>query len=498
MRATIAATQAYHDKYPDLYSTILGRTGLRVSGLGFGAYRVSIGVEGHRMALRKALTSGINLIDTSANYTDGGSEELIGATLAELISDGLVAREEIVVVTKGGYIQGSNYAMVRERLEGGSGFPDVVEYGKGLWHCIAPEFLQDQITRSLNRLRLRSIDVYLLHNPEYYLSWAAKQGMPTEEARAEYQRRIKDAFAYLETEVESGRIGCYGVSSNSFVHDESDADFTSLFDAIRIADGISLVNHFSVIQFPANLYENGFVRRVNQPEGRTLIGLARDRDLGVLINRPLNAIVEGNLYRLADFPLADVEVSDAEIDERIDQLAASESAFLRTSLASYDDDPQGRKALEQFLSVGATMREHWHEFGTIEHFNDVLSQHFAPRFGFVAQYLRERGVPGHLEWYERYLHDSRALLHAVSARYSREAQERSNHLRKQVGAAVGTEPEGSLSGLAARLLLAVDGVDCVLMGMRREEYVVDAIEAMRMGPLGGEGTWEALEVGGEG
>src|SRR4051812_18480600 len=134
----------------------LGRTALPVSGAGFGGYRVSVGVPAHRMALRRALTSGVNLIDTSANYSDGGSEELIGETLAELMQDGRITRGDVVVVTKGGYIQGSNYTMARERLEAGSGFPEVVEYASGLWHCIAPEFLNDQITRSLGRLGLPS------------------------------------------------------------------------------------------------------------------------------------------------------------------------------------------------------------------------------------------------------------------------------------------------------------------------------------------------------
>src|ERR1041384_2277392 len=170
MLATPERTERYHARHSSIHTSVLGRTGLRVSGAGFGGYRVSAGIAAHRMALRRAILSGINLIDTSANYADGGSEELIGEVIAELEADGMLSREEIVLVSKGGYIQGSNYEMARERAEAGSGFLDVVEYDAGLWHCIAPEFLHDQISRSLDRLGLPAIDVYLLHNPEYYLS----------------------------------------------------------------------------------------------------------------------------------------------------------------------------------------------------------------------------------------------------------------------------------------------------------------------------------------
>ena len=102
MSAEQEATRSYHEKFPGLFSAVLGRTGLHVSRAGFGSYRVSSGVEGHAMALRRALTCGINLIDTSANYADGASEELIGETLAGLFRDGSVTREQVVLVSKGG------------------------------------------------------------------------------------------------------------------------------------------------------------------------------------------------------------------------------------------------------------------------------------------------------------------------------------------------------------------------------------------------------------
>jgi aryl-alcohol dehydrogenase-like predicted oxidoreductase len=60
----------------------------------------------------------------------------------------------VVVVSKGGYLQGQNYAMSQQRKQDGNPFADVVEYADGLEHCIHPDFLDDQIGRSLDRLGL--------------------------------------------------------------------------------------------------------------------------------------------------------------------------------------------------------------------------------------------------------------------------------------------------------------------------------------------------------
>jgi len=74
----------------------------------------------------------------------------------------------------------------------------------------------------------------------------------------------------------------------------------SLAAAWDIACGISPVHHFRVIEFPMNLLETGAVLRQNQPAGQSLLEFARGKNLGVLINRPLNAIVGERLVRLAE------------------------------------------------------------------------------------------------------------------------------------------------------------------------------------------------------
>jgi aryl-alcohol dehydrogenase-like predicted oxidoreductase len=138
--ATSAGTRHLVDRFPDIPFRPLGKTGLRVSAAGFGCYRVNAGVAAHAGALEKALTGGINLIDTSANYADGGSEQMVGEVLCDLIGSGRIVREQVVVVTKGGYLQGKNHALSQQRKKNGNPFAELVEYAEGLEHCIHPGF----------------------------------------------------------------------------------------------------------------------------------------------------------------------------------------------------------------------------------------------------------------------------------------------------------------------------------------------------------------------
>ena len=77
----------------------LGRTGLSVSEIGFGAWGIGgtmwLGAEDQESlaALNRAIDLGVNFIDTAAGYGDGHSERLVGKVVAE-------REERIVVATK--------------------------------------------------------------------------------------------------------------------------------------------------------------------------------------------------------------------------------------------------------------------------------------------------------------------------------------------------------------------------------------------------------------
>ena len=104
---------------------VLGKTGLKISNLGFGGIPIQrIDAEGTKKLMRKLLDAGINYIDTARGYTV--SEEYLGYGLEGI-------REHFVLATK---------SMGRTK-----------------------EAMAADIETSLKNLRTDYIDLYQIHNP---------------------------------------------------------------------------------------------------------------------------------------------------------------------------------------------------------------------------------------------------------------------------------------------------------------------------------------------
>ena len=111
----------------------LGRTGLRVSVLGFGGSEIGFEAADPsrvRRLLQEALDAGLNVIDTAECY--GDSESLIGHAIAD-------RRREFHLFTKCGHFEGT---------------------GRDDW---SPASLEKSIARSLARLRTDHVDLLQLH-----------------------------------------------------------------------------------------------------------------------------------------------------------------------------------------------------------------------------------------------------------------------------------------------------------------------------------------------
>ncbi|MGD9900590.1 MAG: aldo/keto reductase, partial [Calditrichaceae bacterium] len=349
--ATPEMTRQYALSHSELQYNQIGSTNLMVSQAGFGTYRVDVSIDAHHLALTEALLNGINLIDTSTNYADGGSEKLIGMVLKNLIESGKIERDSIIVVSKAGYLQGQNYHISQQLKSQNKPIQELVEYGEGIEHCIHPDFIGEQLTRSLNRLQLDTVDIYLLHNPEYYLGWAVRNGISMAKARAEYDRRIKNAFVYLETEVKKGRIQYYGISSNTFPVYSDDPQFTSLERVWEIAESISPDHHFRVIQLPLNLFENTAVTLSNQSGNKSVLQFAAEKKIAVLVNRPLNAFISNKLFRLVE--LHHVEKPSMPVTEGLlKKIIDEETVFIKDILPKLNMEKNTRKQLTGLLSTG--------------------------------------------------------------------------------------------------------------------------------------------------
>jgi len=298
------AKKTYTEYSEHLWFRKHARTGLSLSRLGFGGYRITSGFRPHFDALREAFLSGINIVDTAANYGDGSSEQLVGDVLRELIGANRIRRDQIAIVTKVGYLQGKALEMAQ-----GTSVPDLVKYAPDCFHCIHPDFLRGQIQLSRYRLGIKTIDFLLLHNPEYYLLDSSRRELPHAQARSIYEARLKLAFSALEEMVQRGAIRWYGVSSNTLANSADDYAATHL-DFLIKAGG----PHFQVVQFPANLLETDF-RYNRKASGGTISSVASKAGLFTMGNRPFNAAGASGLVRLTRLPEAPPDGGDSAIAE---------------------------------------------------------------------------------------------------------------------------------------------------------------------------------------
>jgi aryl-alcohol dehydrogenase-like predicted oxidoreductase len=478
--ATPEDTRSFSGSHPVLEYRELGNTGLFASQAGFGCYRVIAGIATHRNALKKALMEGINLIDTSANYGDGDSEKLIGQVVGDLITTGAMSRSQVIIVSKVGYLQGRNYEFSQQRKAQGKPFKELVDFGEGLEHCTHPEFLEDQMERSLERLNLSALDFYLLHNPEYYLEWAKNSDLGLEEARIEYYRRIRTAFEYLEECVKKGRIRYYGVSSNTFPVSADHFEFTSLDALWQIAESLSPDHHFRLIQLPLNLLEPGAVLEKNQPGGKSVLDLASERKIAVLTNRPLNALSGQQLFRLAEVETTE-RFSTDDIINAIRALSRSEKSFLQQLLPGLDlKIPLQNRVTEQ-LAIGDILKHHWRHFGSFERWREVKNGHIMARIRGVMEFLEPHraAIEGLTAWIDAHMACLKSALTAVESIYSEPAAIEARRINRMVSAADSDWAEApTLSQKALRAPRATTGVSAVLVGMRREEYVTDVLSEL--------------------
>jgi aryl-alcohol dehydrogenase-like predicted oxidoreductase len=405
----------------------------------------------------------------------------VGSVLAELVRAGTLRREEVVVVTKAGYLQGENMERAVQREAAGDPLPEVVKYADGVWHCMHPEFLADQIARSRDRLELEVLDVLLLHNPEYFLSDAEhrKRG-DLEERRAEFDRRMTEAFRFLEGEVAAGRLGCYGVSSNTCTKPADDPEATSLDRMLAAARAAGGDGHaFRVLQLPMNLVESGAARERNCAAG-TVLDAARAAGIAVLVNRPLNAIVDESLLRLAEPAFEDPGVTAFEQLPVVERL---EDEY-RRDVAPHLQAGPGAPPPRDFFRWAQDIRALAPHVRSLEQWDGIESMRIVPRLTAVLhavdQAVAESPVaPRWLAWRGRYMPALQALLLAQRRVAGLATRERTVALSAAIDPHLFPERRDEvLSRKALHVLVSTPGVTSVLNGMRTPAYVADSTSVL--------------------
>jgi aryl-alcohol dehydrogenase-like predicted oxidoreductase len=270
------------------------RDGLTVSSLALGTYLgdSDAGTDAaYETAARRALESGVNLIDTAINYRSQRSERAIGKALAAAFAEGTATREEIVVCTKAGYIplDGNPPAsreeyqryLEREYLDPGVLSPAEIVGGA---HSLAPGFLENQLGRSLANLGVDAVDYFYLHNPEQQLGAIEPD---------ELYARIREAFKTLEGCVAAGKIGAYGCATWHGLRLPAESQgHLSLYRLESVAREVAGErHHFRIVQLPVNLSMSEAVRVSTQrdPRGRlhSVLEAAEQLGIDVVASAPL-------------------------------------------------------------------------------------------------------------------------------------------------------------------------------------------------------------------
>jgi aryl-alcohol dehydrogenase-like predicted oxidoreductase len=265
-----------------------GPAGLTLSSIGIGTYLGDDSDEtdaAYADAVRLAIASGINVIDSAINYRCQRSERAIARALHSVSISGDATRDEVIVCTKGGYVPLDEYPPATP--EGYQGYlrrefyarnvmtaKDVVSGG----HCLTPSFLQDCLARSRENLGLDVVDVYYVHNPEQQLAAVSYD---------ELLDRLRAAFTCLEECVDRGEIGVYGCATWQGLRVEPGArGHMALADLVQLAREIAGdAHHFRMIQLPINLAMPEAVRVPTQPlpGGKVVTVLEAARELGLSV-----------------------------------------------------------------------------------------------------------------------------------------------------------------------------------------------------------------------
>lgn len=138
---------------------VLGRTGIEVTSIGFGASRTQV----HGIT-RAALDTGINFIDTGRSYANGQNEVMVGEVIKNI-------RNDLIIQSK-----------VRVRLNEKGDALHTNEVTKKIH-----EIMEKSLNESLAALQTDYIDIWLLHGPDTleminhesildFFSWAKKEG----------------------------------------------------------------------------------------------------------------------------------------------------------------------------------------------------------------------------------------------------------------------------------------------------------------------------------
>ncbi len=262
----------------------LGKTGWRVSEIGFGAWGIGGAMwqggddDTALQALQAALDAGCTFIDTALAYGDGHSERLIAQVLAE--------RPEAIIVAS--------------KIPPDNGVWPALP-GTPLKACFNADYVRDCAERSADNLG-RPVDLLQFH------VWRDEWLQDPDWHVLEHT---------LETLVKSGTVRRIGISVNDHEPD-------------TVMEAVAHWDLLAAIQVIYNIFD--------QSPARALFPLCQARSIGVIARVPLDeGALTGKVNPMTSFPQGDWRIRyfrdnrREEIQQRVERLAlvlAQESASL--------------------------------------------------------------------------------------------------------------------------------------------------------------------------
>jgi L-galactose dehydrogenase/L-glyceraldehyde 3-phosphate reductase len=226
----------------------LGRTGLHVSTLGFGAGAVGgLMIHGtpteQQRVVGRAIELGVNYFDTAASYGDGVSEQSLGRALAAL-----GAREHVLVGTK--------FRLERDDLDDIGGA------------------VRRSLDASLARLRVERVDLLQLHNALE----------PADVSVAQLLEQVVPALEALRSE---GKTRFFGITASGETQALQQVLEAEVLHTTQVF--FNLLNPTAAYELPASFPAHDF---------DALIDLAAAHATGVIVIRALAAgVLSGDATR---------------------------------------------------------------------------------------------------------------------------------------------------------------------------------------------------------
>ncbi|SKB12573.1 conserved hypothetical protein [Planktothrix sp. PCC 11201] len=251
-KATLTGTQGYRERHQQdcIAAHFREANDWVVSSIGIGTY---LGAADSRTddlvtdAIIESVKNGINLIDTAINYRYMHAEWSISDALRALIRDEVISRDELIICTKGGFIPDlDRISWFYSRYIENSRFSIEPEDLVAECHCLHPEYIWDQLERSLDNLGVETIDIYYLHNPEMQLSEVSPEI---------FYPRLRLAFEVLEKAASQGKISSYGLATwDGFRVPPTAFNYLDLAKIKAIASQVTSngTDHFKFLQLPFN------------------------------------------------------------------------------------------------------------------------------------------------------------------------------------------------------------------------------------------------------